>query len=348
VTLHRVGTDRAGPLDSLRTDARGGFAFHYKPSGSDDALYFASTRYGGVAYFTSPFRSVATRGEDAEITVFDTTSTRVPTTVRGRHLIVSAADVQGARNVIEVFEVSNDSSVTGVERGEGAAGAGTWSVAVPASATRLEVKQGEVPSDALAFAAGRAVLHMPLAPGIKQIAFSYAMPADAFPLTLRTEGRTTVLEVLIEDPHGTAAGPRLAAVDPVVVEGRSFRRYLAQDVPPNSQVVVDVPRAQPSWVRWIVPAVLGLLGVGMLSALVWPRRRRARATVVEPATGLPASPSSALADDAAQLAREIAALDDAFEREAEPTSATRAAYDERRGELKARLARALAREGAAR
>src|SRR5512146_1123695 len=40
VTLHRVGSDTAGPLDSLRTGASGRYAFHYRRTGSADAVYF--------------------------------------------------------------------------------------------------------------------------------------------------------------------------------------------------------------------------------------------------------------------------------------------------------------------
>ena len=54
VVLHRVGRDRAGPLDSVRTTSTGAFKFRYRSSGDSDAVYFVSTSYGGVAYFTPP------------------------------------------------------------------------------------------------------------------------------------------------------------------------------------------------------------------------------------------------------------------------------------------------------
>ena len=52
VTLHRVGSDAQGPLDSTRTDSRGRFSFHYKKTGTEDAIYFVSGLYRGIAYFT--------------------------------------------------------------------------------------------------------------------------------------------------------------------------------------------------------------------------------------------------------------------------------------------------------
>jgi hypothetical protein len=339
VTLHRVGSVSAGPLDSARTDAGGAYALRYRTFGAPDAIYFASARYGGVAYFTHPLRAAVTRGDDAEIDVFDTTSTRVPTTVRGRHVIVAAPDKRGTREVIEVYEISNDSSVTMVdrERAATAAATGTWSAAIPARGVRFQVRAGEVPEDALLLEKGRAVLHMPLAPGLKQVAFSYSLPADAFPLTIDVERRTSVLEVLIEDPHGTASGPRLTGVDPVTVEGRQFRRYLGQDVPAGGRVAIEVP-ADASWVRWMLPGTLALVGLAMVSALAFPRRRRALAAIATGANEPVTEPAVPLDDRAAEIARRIAALDDEFERGPVPSDDARSAYERRRAELKAELA----------
>ncbi len=54
VTLHRVGPDSAGPLDSIKSDARGRYSFKYTRTGSNDAVYFVSASFDGIAYFTSP------------------------------------------------------------------------------------------------------------------------------------------------------------------------------------------------------------------------------------------------------------------------------------------------------
>ena len=61
VVLHRVGTDVAAPIDSMRTDASGHFAFKYHATGDSAALYFAASSYAGIAYFTPPLRK-ARRG----------------------------------------------------------------------------------------------------------------------------------------------------------------------------------------------------------------------------------------------------------------------------------------------
>jgi len=126
VTLHRVAADSSGPVDSVRTDANGRYSIRYKPVGGD-AVYFASSLYSGVAYFTAPLPPRDATGDDGEITVFDTTSAPVPIQTRGRHLVVSASSVDGRRTLVEVFELSNDSTVTAVS---GARGRATWSAAL--------------------------------------------------------------------------------------------------------------------------------------------------------------------------------------------------------------------------
>src|SRR5204863_3886732 len=85
VVLHRVGPDRAGPLDSMLTDTRGRYHFTYSESGSPDAIYFVSASFDGIAYFTVPLHEADTHGDDALITVFDTTSGPVPIHILGHH-----------------------------------------------------------------------------------------------------------------------------------------------------------------------------------------------------------------------------------------------------------------------
>jgi hypothetical protein len=176
---------------------------------------------------------------------------------------------------------------------------------------------------------------------------------------------TSVMEVLVEDPLGTARGPKVVAVAPVTLEGRSFRRFLAQDVPTAAAIDVDVPAAPSSaGRRYVVPAVMVGVGVLMLGALAFSARRRTvpRPLVATPPASAPAgappatrtgsAPPLVLDGEAARLAREIAALDDA--RATAPAAAPAAngdgaaapddGYAARRAELKRQLAAALAAE----
>ena len=138
VVLHRVGPDHAGPLDSVRSNPRGRYSFNYVRTGSDDAIYFVSASYDGIAYFTPPLAEGKVSGNDGEVTVFDTTSHPVPMSVRGHHVVVSAVDANGLRSVVEVYDLSNDSSVTRIAPTDTPKDA-TWQSHVAPGASRIFV-----------------------------------------------------------------------------------------------------------------------------------------------------------------------------------------------------------------
>ncbi|MFL5468231.1 MAG: hypothetical protein ACJ8AE_00370 [Gemmatimonadaceae bacterium] len=275
VVLHRVGPDRAGPLDSTLSDARGRYSFNYVRSGSDDAIYFVSASYDGIAYFTPPLADANVTGDDGEITVFDTTSRPVPVSLRGHHVVVSAADANARRSIVEVYDLSNDSSVTRVAIGDTPEGA-TWRTHITSAATDFKVSQGDISSAAVTYANGVVSVFAPLAPGTKQLSFSYSLPAKSFPLKLPLERETGIYEIMIEEKAGSVTGPHLKEVDPVTVDDRNFRRFLASDMPENSVAVIDLP-APPS-TRTIDPrylvAITLVIGGSMVLALAQALRRR--------------------------------------------------------------------------
>jgi hypothetical protein len=273
VMLHRVGADHAAPLDSMRADSRGRYAFRFTRTGDPQAIYFVSASYGGIAYFTPPLAHSTVKGEEAEIAVFDTTSGPVPISSRGHHVVVSAVDANGMRSVTEVYELANDSSVTRVAGNR--RGGEVWSAVLPVKATDFQVAQGDIPAQAVKFEGGKALVVAPIAPGLKQLAFTYSLPASAFPLSIPIVRDTQILEVLIEEPKGTVSGAKLEEQDPVALERRSFRRFLAADVPANSVSVIDLPASTGSNVidaRFMI-ALTVVIGGAMIFALARALRR---------------------------------------------------------------------------
>jgi hypothetical protein len=274
VTLHRVGTDHAAPLDSTHADATGHYAFDFRRSGEPGAIYFVSASYGGVAYFTPPLAKSTVTGDDAEIAVFDTTSAPVRIDVRGHHIVVSSVDVNGARQITEVYEIANDSSVTQVP--STTSHLPVWSAIIPPRASSFAVTQGDVPSAAIKFEDGRANVFAPIAPGLKQIAITYTLPASSFPLSIPVINDTQIFEVLIEDEKGTVTAPKLKELAPVSLEKRNFRRFLGPDVPANAVVKIDLP-APPEQTdidpRYMV-ALTVLIGGAMVFALARALQRR--------------------------------------------------------------------------
>ena len=331
VTLHRVAADSSGPVDSVRTDASGRYSNRYTPVGGD-AVYFASSMYSGVAYFTAPLPPRDAAGDAGEITVFDTTSTPVTIRTRGRHLVVSSSSVDGRRTLVEVFELSNDTTVTAVA---GARGRATWSAPLSPNGTGYQVGQSDIGANAVQFRDGRVLAYASFSPGIRQIAFSYSVPASDFPLEIPVGDPVGVFEVLVEDPGATASGGGLAEQQPVALEGRTFRRFLAQDVKRGAKLVINVgaPTAPRGNRMLLVPVIVAAVAMVLALAFALTRRRSGRVVAADDD-----------ATDAAHIARDIAELDDAFERVASPSDAERDAYRERREALKARLAAALAKE----
>ena len=339
VTLHRVGPERSGPIDSMRTGRDGRYAFRYQPTGSEDALYFVSASHDGIAYFGSPLRAAAVSGDDAIVTVFDTTSAPVRLRVNGRHLIVSASDVAERRSIVEVFELSNDTTVTRVGgRGDSA----TFRVPLPAGARDFEAgRQGDISPDAIAYRNGAAEVYAPFAPGIKQLSFSYTLPREAFPLSIPTGAATELVEVLLEDSTGSVSGARLARQGPVNSSGRTFIRWLGEDVPANSVVQVSFPTVP---TRPRVPQY-AVVAAAIAAVLLFGLRMVASRRVA------PAGETSPASLDPDRLAQRIAALDASHDRRRlaaralgrEGDAGEQSTYEEERTRLKAALTDALAR-----
>lgn len=273
VTLHRVGSDTSGPVDSVRTDSRGRYRLPFRPFGVNDAIYFTAVMYNGIAYFSPPIHTQNEDG-DGDITVFDTTTGKVPIATRGHHIVIATPSKDGIRKVTEVFEVANDSFVTRVAGVGDSPASASWSTPLAAGALRPTILEGDLPADATKFTAERLFVYAPFAPGLKQVAYTYFLKDDAFPLAIPVEGETSVIEVLIEEGNATASGARLQQVAPVIIEGRQFMRYLGSEVPDKSVIGIAIPKREAEINPWFVAALTLVIGGAMVGTLVWAMRRR--------------------------------------------------------------------------
>lgn len=341
VTLHRVGSDHAAPVDSVRTDAAGAYAFRYRTSGDAKALYFVSTTYAGIAYFSSPLRDRVVSGDDATLVAYDTTSAAVPIRVRARHLVVSAPDASGTRTIVEIFELSNDSSVTRVARSDadvhGDTGVDTsavWESVLLDGARDARIGQGDFAAEVVRFSDGRVRVYGPFSPGLKQVSFSYTVPAAATDLSVMLASPADVMEVLIEDPLGRAEGGGVVASGPTTANGRSFARFLGQDVRANSVVQVHAPSRGPSSATQVrVLLIVAALGAALLVGLARYMMRRPVGSHVPAVTG-----------DVDAIRARLAALDESFANLGSPTADERADHWQARAHLSQQLTTALARE----
>jgi len=331
VTVHRVGQDSAGPLDSVRTDRNGRYSLHYRRFGNPEAVYFAASIYRGIAYFSAPLRGAIVRGDDAEIVVFDTTTQPVRLTAQGHHIVVSAPRPTGLRDIVEVWEISNDTVVTAIGRDSLTP---VWSAPLPHGATGFAAGQGDVAGSAVQRRGDQVVVLAPFGPGVKQISYTYALDASAFPLMLTLDRANFVLEVLLEEQGAQARAPSLHAQGNATTQGRTFKRFLAQNAPKGEQIRIDVPSNAAAARTTVVTVLAIVFAIAMLVALAI-AFRRGRAPRAVYARGVSAQPESVDA-----LAAAIAALD--ARHEAGDASLSADAYGAERATLKARLASALA------
>jgi hypothetical protein len=269
VILHRVGADSAGPVDSVRADAGGRFAFTYQRSPQDEAIFFLSGSHGGIAYFSSPLRTRDESGEGAVIVAFDTSSNVGILRTLGRHVVVGARRGD-RREMLEAIEISNDTALTIVAAGDDRP---SWATILPEGATDFTVGEGDVGDGGLVLNGGRVELYAPVAPGIKQVTFRYTLPAAAFPVSLPLTDTLAVLEVLIESRAGSAEGAGLREVDPTITGDRTFRRFLAENAPANSVLRIDVGDDRKGG-NLVLPFLIAAAGI-LLAVLVMVLRRHA-------------------------------------------------------------------------
>lgn len=332
VVLHRVGNDTAAAVDSVRSDARGRYAFT-RAIRNDSAVFFTSATYGGVAYFTVPFRGVDGPGDAEPLVVYDTTSAGPPVRTRGRHVIVSLLDPDERRAIVEMFELENDSRSTRVA----SRSSPSWSTRLPPGANGVHIEQGDLRAEAIEVRDDRVDVLAPITPGLRQVVFSYDVHASSFPLTVPVPDSTTLLEVLLEDAGARVEGAGLAPQEPVSMQGRTFQRYAARDVPAGAAFIVIAPVSGPRGGNLTVAIMAGLVGVALLLVI-------ARAALGAGGTRTRGGNAALLSaeQDAQRLARAIADLDARFERTAAPTPDARAAYDTERARLQQELTAVLA------
>jgi hypothetical protein len=317
VVMHRVGSDRGAPLDSVRTDRNGRYRLAYTFSGDPDALYFVSARYDGIAYFSPPLRLPRVAGGDADILVYPTTRDTSSLSMQGRHLVVSSPRGRN-REIAEIFEMENTGWQTVVARDSTSP---VWSVILPPKAESASVAPGDLSVASVVFRNGRAEVFSPVSPGVRQLVLTYSLPPDAFPLTIPLTRAVSVLEVLLEDA-------------PAPIEGRMFRRFLAQNVPQFAVMRINAPPPVEQNRTAIVIVSIAATVVMLVALGVWVKRRSTTPISYVPSPKFAVEP----------LIAELATLDARFERNTAADQRLRDTYTRERAELKDRIARALAAE----
>src|SRR4029079_7888575 len=153
----------------------------------------------------------------------------------------------------------------------------------------------------------------PLSPGMRQLAFTYELPSSAFPLSIPVERPTGVFELLVQAPSARISGGHLSEIAPVSADGRTFRRFQAQNVEGNDVIVIDLPQIVGRGRLTVIGAIAGAIIAVMLGALFVAVNRRRGAVAVRVREESPAD----------ALMRELALLDAEYQRASPRTDAER-------------------------
>jgi hypothetical protein len=271
VVLHRLARDAAGPLDSMRSDARGRYRFTLRSPDSTSA-YAVSVLYDSIAYFSLPLSVTGRPAAHVEdLIAFPTTSTGPPIRLTRRLVTVARATDDGTREVLEILELQNNGVATRVTTDTLAP---TWAGRVPAGAGQFRGGQGDISSDAMQFRHDSVIVFAPIPPGPqKQISYGYSLPAGTRTLVIPIDQPTDEVNLLIEDTAAVVRAPKVESLGDKELEQRHFAAYRAGLLVPGDKVEIWLPggKFRP---QMLLPYVIALLAIAMVVALVWALRRR--------------------------------------------------------------------------
>jgi hypothetical protein len=259
VVLHRVGRNTQGPIDSTRSDNRGRFRFVYRPDTS--AFYIASGRYAGIEYFSEPLPTNPRPAvSEIRLVVYDTSSTAY-VDLEARHLVLTRPGEDGSRSLLDLVVLRNPGRFTRVAPDTVQ---GTWKVPLPRGTIGLQVREGDVSSQALTRTGDSLTIGAALAPGEKQLTLEYQVPSDRAAIELPLGQPGLPLNVLIEEPGVKVSGPGLVPTDSQIVQNRAFRRWTGNvSAVGVLRIVLPGNRAAPAW---LLVALVGSLAMALVAA----------------------------------------------------------------------------------
>ena len=273
--LHRVTRSAAGPIDSVRTNAAGGYRMQLpRPRTAADsaAVYVVSTWYDSLAYFSLPLNVLgrpAVRVED--LVVYPTTKGAPPIALARRLVTIARPAQDGTRDVLEILELENAGFTTRITND---ALVPTWAGAIPPAAVNFQGGQGDISPDAVTRKGDSVYVLGPIPPGqVKQLSYGYVLPAGETHVVLRIDQATKELNLLVEDTTAVVAAPRIESLGVRPIEERQFAAYRAASLASGDQVTIRLPRGKFDPQTLVKPVAL-FFGIAMLGALVWALRRK--------------------------------------------------------------------------
>ena len=277
VLLHRVGQETQGPIDSMRSDRRGGFQFTFRPDTS--AFYLLSAEHAGIEYFSPPVATNPVRPDTGiRVLVYDTSST-TPISLVARHLVITRPGQDGSRGVLDLMVLRNDSRLT---RTTSDTTRPTWSAPLPPGTVGLDVSESDFSRDAVARRGDSVIVVAPFAPGEKQLTVQYLIPSGRSVVELPFRRPGAAINVLAEERGVRVTGSGVALADSQVIQGRSFRRWTGvAQAGGVVRIVLPGTRRTPTWLLAVLVGTLTLVLAGAGWRLLATRSIPATPRVVE-------------------------------------------------------------------
>jgi hypothetical protein len=284
VMLHEVGRTRQGPVDSTVAGTNGEFRFRFRADTS--SVYLLSSGWAGIEYFSTPVRSLPAQPDTGLLLVVSDTSSAAPVGVVSRHIVIGKPSGDGIRAVLEIVVLQNNGPLTRVARDSLQP---TWSTRLPSRAVGFQPGQGDVSADALVFRDGTVQLFAPIAPGEKQLLYTYQLPSGPGTVRMPLQEPVGTMNILLEEFDRTVTGGGIVRGDSQAIEGRSFRQW-SGTVPAGSVIAIRFPSLG---TRWILPALVSAVALSL--AFVAIRALRGLPPVA------PAGPAAPMLDQLARL-----------------------------------------------
>ena len=271
VVLHRVTREGGGPVDSVRSDARGRYRLALTRPDST-GMYVVSVWYDSLAYFSQPLNVEGRPAVHVEdIVTFSTAVTGPPLRLTRRLATVAAAHDDGTREVLEILEIENPGFTTRITRDTLVP---TWAGQLPSGVGQFRGGQGDISPDAMMFRNDSVYVFGPIPPGpVKQLSYGYALPAGTRLLRIPIDQQTAEVNLLVEDTAAAVRAPRLESLGVQELEQRRFATYRAESLAAGDRVEIDLP-ATGFRAQRLLPYVIAVLAGGMVIALVWALRRK--------------------------------------------------------------------------
>jgi hypothetical protein len=271
VVLHAVTRESGGPLDSVRTDARGRYRIPLSQPDSG-SVYVVSAWYDGLAYFSLPLNVLGRPAVHVEdIMTFPTAVGGPPLRLARRLATVAAAREDGTREVLEILEIENPGVTTRITKDTLRP---TWAGQIPAGVGQFRGGQGDISPEAMLFRNDSVYVLGPIPPGpVKQLSYGYALPAGTRTLAIPIDQATTEVNLLVEDTTAAVRAPQRDSLGVQEIEGRRFAAYRAGPLAAGDRVEIDLPSTG-FRAGTLLPYIIALLAMVMVGALVWALRKR--------------------------------------------------------------------------